>query len=281
MGNSIYRSEMTQGGKVDSTRGPPPPVAPSGAPKAGFATTYRSMQVENSQARGRSRWSASGRCRTLLRAPLRACSSREAPPPAPLLQVGLPLQAERRAATAAGLQRGDEGIAVAPRVGSAAPAAFSKPPPEPPSTYLRDFNLQANPPHATLKAGTSQSSKHLPGFGGFIPSSSDNPVAVQQGLEPAPGKGEVKQAVLLSTLDQFSRGRMPGYAGFRTQAPSNSGLAQRSGPMLQTSTGAIAASCAACFAPPPRCAPARAGRAFCRVRPSAAERLLPALNPEP
>ena len=57
------------------------------------------------------------------------------------------------------------------------------------------------------------------------------------GHAPAEGRGAVKQAVLLSTLDQYARGRLPGLTTYRTFAPSNAGLQERNGPMMETSSG--------------------------------------------
>ena len=70
-----------------------------------------------------------------------------------------------------------------------------------------------NPDNRELQAGTTLATKHIPGYSGFI--SKHAP-----GGKGAEGTASSKN-VLLAALDQYSRDRLPGYAGNRSQEPRN------------------------------------------------------------
>ena len=160
-----------------------------------------------------------------------------------MLQTGLALQAERRQAAAP--ENVLQPVGDAPRVRLARPGHGCCVPPTdgprargggggqtskkgaqpavprvtmPTSSYAQDYNLQPPAPDQPLRAGTTAVTRHIPGYAGYIPHASTNPVAVEQATAPDPQRQQRKQGVLLSTLDQYARGRMPYYSGFRPKA---------------------------------------------------------------
>mmetsp|Transcript_10246 Transcript_10246/g.25089 ORF Transcript_10246/g.25089 Transcript_10246/m.25089 type:complete len:439 (-) Transcript_10246:230-1546(-) len=82
--------------------------------------------------------------------------------------------------------------------------------------------------------GTTRATRHVPGYSGFINKAHYNSTAV------AAAGGELsrpaeKDSMLLSALDQFSRGSVPQYGGFRPQVPLN--IQPSQGPIKTTTSG--------------------------------------------
>ncbi|CAD7700319.1 unnamed protein product [Ostreobium quekettii] len=72
-----------------------------------------------------------------------------------------------------------------------------------------------------LAHGTPRNTYHIPGYGGFIPESTHNKLAVTQ-AEGQHTRIDAKIDMLLSTsVDQYSRGRLPGYTGCRPRDSKN------------------------------------------------------------
>lgn len=76
-----------------------------------------------------------------------------------------------------------------------------------------------------LDAGSSRSGRFVPGYSGFVPSSSTNKRALEHGSGMHTHENH-KSSMLLGTLDQYHRGALPGYQGHRPQAPRNAGREQ-------------------------------------------------------
>ncbi|KAG2436780.1 hypothetical protein HXX76_006304 [Chlamydomonas incerta] len=72
-----------------------------------------------------------------------------------------------------------------------------------------------------LAGGTTRNVSHIPRYTGHIPTSAyATPQGREQG-EAAEPRPDHKSAALTYTLDQYPRGRLPGYTGFKAQAPAN------------------------------------------------------------
>jgi len=67
---------------------------------------------------------------------------------------------------------------------------------------------------ADLNLGTTRGCLHVPGYTGFVPAAASNVAARTQGAGAAPRAG-LKQSMLLSGLDQYGRGRLPHYTGYK------------------------------------------------------------------
>lgn len=82
--------------------------------------------------------------------------------------------------------------------------------------------------------GTTRASRHIPGYGGFINKTRFNQTAVEasSGTYSRPSE---KDCMLLSALDQCSRGNIPQYGGFRPQVPLN--IQPSQGPVKTTTSG--------------------------------------------
>ena len=70
-----------------------------------------------------------------------------------------------------------------------------------------------NPDNRELQAGTTLATKHIPGYSGFI---SKHASEAKGSEETASSKN-----ILLAAIDQYSRDRLPGYAGYRAKEPRN------------------------------------------------------------
>ena len=73
---------------------------------------------------------------------------------------------------------------------------------------------------ADLASGLVRSTKHVPGYGGFIAGSAYNPAALDHS-DGVLTKGSLKDQALLRALDQFHRDRVPGDTLWRPQHPQN------------------------------------------------------------
>lgn len=85
--------------------------------------------------------------------------------------------------------------------------------------------------------GTTKASYHPPGYSGFVPETGKNPRATEQGMCVKPRVGT--KNIELCTLFQYPH-QLPGYAGFRTQAPINDVGPKRDN--QATTTGRVMAS---------------------------------------
>jgi hypothetical protein len=82
--------------------------------------------------------------------------------------------------------------------------------------------------------GTTRATRHMPGYSGFINSTGHN-LAAAAAAGGALSRPSEKDSMLLSALDQFGRGSIPQYGGFRPKVPLNIQPAQ--GPIDYTSSG--------------------------------------------
>ena len=88
----------------------------------------------------------------------------------------------------------------------------------------------------TLNLGTTRGGvKHIPGYAGFMERSGHNPRAVEHSGGEVLREDAKTNAQFYSALDQYSRGMVPGYVGYRTQDPKNFQLPQA--PTSLTTTG--------------------------------------------
>merc|ERR1711924_545754 len=91
--------------------------------------------------------------------------------------------------------------------------------------------------------GTSKSTRHLPGYSGFIPSSAENSAAAGQGV--ASGKRAGTKGIRLMTLMQYPH-NLPGYCGYRPQSVVNDADPVRD---HNSSSNSAALEGAGCFEP--------------------------------
>ena len=91
---------------------------------------------------------------------------------------------------------------------------------------------------ADLASGLVRSTKHLPGYSGFIAGSAYNPTALDHS-DGVLTKGSLKDQALLRALDQFHRDRVPGETLWRPQHPRNVRMDPPT-PTRATSAGASA-----------------------------------------
>eukprot|EP00775_Hariotina_reticulata_P006731 gene6731-6951_t len=68
-----------------------------------------------------------------------------------------------------------------------------------------------------LNLGSTRASRHVPGYTGFIPAAAVNESAVMQGSGTC-CRPNMKTNMLPVTLDQFNRGRVTHYTGYKPQA---------------------------------------------------------------
>ena len=95
----------------------------------------------------------------------------------------------------------------------------------------KEFNL------GTTRGG---SNFHVPGYSGFIPASDEACACAAEALSASnveQPRASIKDEMLLSDLDQYSRGSAPGYSGFRARAERNIVLANEKAPTKTTSQG--------------------------------------------
>ena len=95
----------------------------------------------------------------------------------------------------------------------------------------KEFNL------GTTRGG---SNFHVPGYSGFIPASDEACACASEALAAstaAQPRESAKSDMLLSDLDQYSRGSAPGYCGFRARAKQNIVLANEKEECKTTSQG--------------------------------------------
>lgn len=89
---------------------------------------------------------------------------------------------------------------------------------------------------ADLAGGLVRSTKHLPGYSGFVADSGYN----AQALDHSDGvltKVDLKNAALLRALDQYHRERVPGETRWRPQHPKNVLTKSQAPPASATTTG--------------------------------------------
>ena len=91
---------------------------------------------------------------------------------------------------------------------------------------------------ADLASGLVRSTKHVPGYGGFIAGSAYNPAALDHS-DGVLTKGSLKDQALLRALDQFHRDRVPGDTLWRPRHPQNVRMDPPT-PTRSTSAGAAA-----------------------------------------
>lgn len=82
--------------------------------------------------------------------------------------------------------------------------------------------------------GTTRATRHVPGYSGFINKTGFNRVAVAASAGTV-SHPSIKDSMLLSALDQYSRDSVPQYGGFRPQVPLNIQPVQ--GPIASTTSG--------------------------------------------
>lgn len=85
-----------------------------------------------------------------------------------------------------------------------------------------------------LNLGTTRTTRQVPGYSGFMPASKKNDRAVEHGMGAIP-RSSAKTDMLLYSLDQYSRERVPKYLGSRPQANRNIRLDEK--PTLATTQG--------------------------------------------
>lgn len=144
-------------------------------------------------------------------------------------RTGLTMQAERRPATATLAQ---PPASLKPAPGTTIPRVMVHT-----TSYMEDYSLAPPASDSALRAGTTVLTQQIPGYTGYIPHATTNPVAVEQAMQPDSQRTQRKQGVLLSTLDQYSRGHMPNYLGFRPKDPTNQTVFESSNALMQTTTG--------------------------------------------
>ncbi|GBF97074.1 hypothetical protein Rsub_09547 [Raphidocelis subcapitata] len=233
VGYSVARAAAACGGTLRAALSGTAGVASTGAldgsgttaagrPLVGYRTTYGSANVPIAESAAARLASAS------------ASASAEAAAP-------------RRAATAP-----DGGAAAAappPRRAASAP----RPRFEGASSYARDFvgdPMAHLPPGGgardavtlgattgELGAGTTRACFHVPGYTGFVPASLANATARAQGAGAAP-RADARPSLLLLALDQFDRGRLPGYTGYKPRGgPGATAEQPAGGPTSETTQG--------------------------------------------
>jgi len=85
-----------------------------------------------------------------------------------------------------------------------------------------------------LNKGTTRTTRQVPGYSGFLPASTNCETAVDHGMGSVP-RSSAKTDMLLYSLDQYSRERVPKYQGSRPQANRNIKLDEQ--PSLATTQG--------------------------------------------
>eukprot|EP00879_Flechtneria_rotunda_P019121 GHRR01020076.1.p1 GENE.GHRR01020076.1~~GHRR01020076.1.p1 ORF type:complete len:210 (+),score=81.56 GHRR01020076.1:89-718(+) len=121
------------------------------------------------------------------------------------------------------------------------------------SSYAKDYGMLGSDPmlRATtqpaeqtstattkdLSAGTTRACHHPPGYTGFIPAATLNESAAQQAAGTS-SRENVKAAMLPSTLDQYSRGRLAHYTGYKPHGGLGATAVQPAhGPTQETTQG--------------------------------------------
>uniref|UniRef100_A0A7S0S5T1 Flagellar associated protein n=1 Tax=Chlamydomonas leiostraca TaxID=1034604 RepID=A0A7S0S5T1_9CHLO len=134
------------------------------------------------------------------------------------------------------------------------------------SAYVRDYGCDASDPMersapaekfqtrmATgrdLAAGTTRNTNNLPGYTGYIAASKYNHLAVAQSANADERINRQADACLFG-MDQYARGRVPGYTGYKPKAPRNQTTEQPSqGPPTCTTSGAANAQATKHGVPP-------------------------------
>lgn len=94
----------------------------------------------------------------------------------------------------------------------------------------------------TLNLGTTRGGvKQIPGYAGFMQRSGKNPRAIEHSGGLALREDAKSNARMYSAMDQYSRGMVPGYLGYRTRDPNNFKLPQP--PSVMTTTGKVNFEC--------------------------------------
>lgn len=77
------------------------------------------------------------------------------------------------------------------------------------------------------------------GYTGFVPAAATNAAARSQGAGAIP-RADGRPAMLLCTLDQFGRARLPGYTGYKPAGGAGATAEQPAqGPTAATATGFV------------------------------------------
>ena len=87
-----------------------------------------------------------------------------------------------------------------------------------------------------LSEGTTRSTKHVPGYGGFVARSAYNPTALDHS-DGVLTRASLKDGALLRALDQYHRDRVPGLALWRPRHPPGIRIGEAAPPSRATASG--------------------------------------------